>query len=215
MSRIPVILTFCAILATTTSTPSIHSPRSHTLSSFTTVANKDTGTVSTNFAPNWPTCANDRLLSTLNPNPTSTVYVRPDCDAVISEICTAAAWEAANDVFMSSIGHRNRSCEGHILFSQSRLADPFDYATCVRGFQSVTETCILMGDPTVRNYAEVGRQAGVMNVFQNPEGGQAGNPVWRAGTAWNLMPGYMMGSPTWFGAVLGVEPSTMPYLIMR
>lgn len=79
----------------------------------------------------------------------------------------------------------------------------------------MTETCILMGDPTVRNYAEVGRQAGVMNVFQNPEGGQAGNPVWRAGTAWNLMPGYMMGSPTWFGAVLGVEPSTMPYLIMR
>lgn len=95
-----------------------------------------------------------------------------------------------------------------MMFSRITLSDPLTYDICVQNFQGITNTCMLMGDPTVKNYAAVGYQGGVQNMFWNPS---ADNSAvywkWSASSVWNLMPGYMMGAPGYFGTVVAHDSS--------
>ena len=173
----------------------------------TVVDSRSNGDVFTDYAPNWPTCGNDHTLTDTGISTTITVNVRPDCDTVIDTICKAAVIEYKSGSYMSSIGHTTGTCEGHIMFSQATLADPLDYATCAKSFQSITETCMLTGDSTVKNYAAVGSQFGVQNIHHNPAsyGNQPTFPIWSASSRWNLVPGYMMGPPGVWGSVYGKD----------
>lgn len=198
------LFSLLASLAVTNASPFSLSPRGG-LSTYVD-HREDLGVDLTYFAPDWPTCANDHTLTDIGLSTTITVNVRPDCDNVIDIICKAAAAEASvphDQQWMYSLGHTEGTCEGHIMFSQWQLADPLDYPTCVAGFQSITETCILMDDPNVKNYASDKHQFGVKNIFHNPQGGSPTLRKWNAATGWNLMPGYMMGPPNVFGAVEG------------
>ena len=203
------VFSLFAALAVTNASPLTLSPRGnspHTIVNY----REDLGETFTDFAPNWPTCGNDYTLTDTGISTTITVNTRPDCDAVIDILCQAADRQAKyqatipnEDKFLYQLGHSNGTCEGHILFPQTSLADPFDYNTCVTSFQSITNTCMLMGDPNVpHNYAAVGKQFGVQNIHHNPGGNTPTMGTWSASTVWNLMPGYMMGAKGVFGDVV-------------
>ena len=71
------------------------------------------------------------------------------------------------------------------------------YAACTQAFQSITETCMLMGDPSDHNSASVGKQFGVRNVFYQSV---ASGEDWTASNMWQpTMPGYLIGPPGVWG----------------
>ncbi len=208
MSPLFGVFSILATLIVTNANPLIHSPRGRDLHTYVDVRD-DLGYSITSFAPNWPTCGNDHTLTDIGLKTTVTVDVRADCDTVIDQICKAAAKEATDPAysrFIYPIKATQGACEGHILFSQVTLADPLDYATCQRNFQSITETCMLI-DPSVKNYASVGFQFGVQNIKFSPPDLGPSLPHWTASTRWNLMPGYMMGPVGVFGDVNGRDAS--------
>ncbi len=197
-----------AALALTNASPTL-SPRGKDLN--TIVDHRpDLGGDLINFAPNWPTCGNDKNIKSIGLSTTITVKVRPDCDTVIDKICVAAAAMASRKPyeFMIQLSHTEGTCEGHMLFSYRTLSDPLTYDICVRNFQSITNTCMLMDDPTVKNLAAVGEQAGVQNILWNPTADDSATyQKWSATKVWNQMPGYMMGPKGYFGKVVGHDSS--------
>ena len=140
------------------------------------------------YPSNYPTCGNDGSMYPFST--TITVKTQPDCDDTIETICRAAAKQGGRN-----LGHANNTCEGHIIFASTTSTVKYD--DCVSSFQSITETCILMGGP--KNYAAVNKQYGVKNLqyFADatayPQGEVA---TWSAGSA---DPGYLMGPPHVFG----------------
>lgn len=63
---------------------------------------------------------------------------------------------------------------------------------------------MLLDDPTVKNYASVGHQAGVLYAehHSTPTPTQ---PEWSAQTGWGSMPVYMMGPVGYWGYVPGID----------
>lgn len=202
MSHYFSILSFLAAISFTYAIPTTLSERG--LKTWT-YAHPETGDTYTHFAPNWPTCGNDKTLSGEGPislSTTKTVNVRPDCDNVINAICNVAVAQAKLGGSYYGLGYTFGTCEGHMLFSQ---VTPITYEACVSDFQTIPNTCMLMDDPTVKNYASVGKQFGVKNIYHNPSYGS--DSVWNAATDWNRLPGYMMGPPGVFGDVDGRDIS--------
>lgn len=147
-----------------------------------------------------PTCGNDDKLSGAPLGLATTIEpeVRRDCDNVINQICNIAAVQAASKSVVFDLSATVGTCEGHFLKGTAN-GHTVDYKTCVEGFQSVTTTCMLMGDPNVPdNEAELGLQFGVINVLYNLT-----NAEWEGSTMHNELPGYMMGPPEVFGPVGG------------
>lgn len=67
-----------------------------------------------------------------------------------------------------------------------------------------------MGDPTVKNFAAVGEQAGVQNMLWNPSADDSAVYwKWSASQVWNVRPGYMVGPPGYFGKVVGHDSSSI------
>lgn len=202
MPPIYSLTSFVAALSIASATPTL-SLRGQALN--TIVNYHNLGEDFINFAPNWPTCANDKNLYDIGLSLSATVNVRPDCDTVIDKICIAAeamANMSSTTQFMYQLGHTEGTCEGHIMFSHVKLSDPLTYDICAQNFQSVTNTCMLL-DPTVKNYAKLQYQAGVQNIFYDPAADNS--PTfwkWSASTVWNAMPGYMMGPLGCFGTVI-------------
>ncbi|KAI4122807.1 MAG: hypothetical protein LQ338_005598 [Usnochroma carphineum] len=154
------------------------------------------------YAPNWATCANDDSIK--NPfGSTAPISVRPDCDSAIDTVCKVAESDYTSGRQMRNLkAHSGNTdaCEVNILFSQPKLADTFDYNTCVQGFFGITTLCMLLGDANAK-YAATAQQAGVTNVIYTQDGG-AGNstyPLMKASNLYNLKPGYMAGPPGYFG----------------
>ncbi|KAL6721969.1 hypothetical protein ACLMJK_001074 [Lecanora helva] len=201
---LPAFSTFAisaALLSLSDASPLALAPRDQDLKTFTNYR-ADLGETFTYFAPNWPTCGNDHTMTDLNMWTTIDVNVRPDCDTVIDSICSAAVKEASRPGQMRSLTAKSGTCQGFILFSQRTLADPLDYDICVGNFQSITKTCMLIGEG--KNYASDKHQAGVQNVFHNPKQTPPSTYTWTAATNWNLYPGYMMGPPGYFGDISNV-----------
>jgi len=88
MSYLILPLGCVAALALTNVTLTL-SPRGKDLNTITTYR-EDLGVTFINFAPNWPTCGNNKNLNGIGLSTTITVQVRPDCDTVIDKICVAA-----------------------------------------------------------------------------------------------------------------------------
>lgn len=162
-------------------------------------ANISGGTV---FAPNWPTCSDDGAIK--NPfGTTAPISVRPDCDSAIDLVCKVAVADYSKGRQMRNLKATSGSpnaCEVNILFSQPKLADPYDYPTCVAGFQDITTHCMLLGDQNAK-YAATAQQAGVANVIYTQDGGGGNStyPMMKASMIYNLKPGYMAGPPGYFG----------------
>ena len=151
------------------------------------------------FDPAQATCANNKYMKQFSTS--VTVDVRQDCDPVINTICKAADKLAQGSNSMTNLVHTAGSCEGHMLFSSSK-ADPktVNYDSCVQAFQGITESCMLMGDPSVHNSASVGKQFGVQNVVYQEVA--SGNNWLTGNTYQQTDPGYLMG-PT--GGVWGTN----------
>ena len=166
-----------------------------------------------NWSPQWPTCGNDVSLTTeIGLSTNTNVDVHNDCDAVIDAICRAADFEASSDNnTMLSLSETHGTCEGHILFNTSTKLGPtvLNYNSCVKGFQGITESCMLIDDPNNKNdYASVGHQFGVQNV-QWVEKPLDGLGQWEVSTQWTQgktsMPGSMIGAAGVFGKVDGYD----------
>ncbi|KAL9030833.1 MAG: hypothetical protein Q9196_001087 [Gyalolechia fulgens] len=152
------------------------------------------------YAPNGQTCAAESSIKNPFGN-TDPIAVRPDCDSAIEIVCraTMADYLKARQMqnLRASVGVGNK-CEATILFSQPKLADPFDYASCVTSFQMITIECMLIqrgsdGSP--------GQQGGVVNVEYTADGGSWNStyPMMKASDRFNNKPGYMVGPPAYFG----------------
>ena len=182
-----ILFALPCILGLTTAIPPILAPRSG--SSYT----GSDGAERFSWPSEYPTCGNDKSMSQFST--TITVNTQQDCDPVIDTICRAAAQQSTTNA--RNLGHSIGTCEGHILFPGATSS--VTYADCVQGFQSVTETCILMGGP--KNYAAVGKQFGLRNLQYFP----AVNLYYPGGTVWAWTvgsatdPGYLMGPPHVFG----------------
>ena len=70
------------------------------------------------------------------------VKVKPDCEDVIITICN---YVAANHPI--SVNRPKNKCNGWILIPPNR--GPVNHQKCVAGFQSITETCMLVDDTSV------------------------------------------------------------------
>ena len=152
------------------------------------------GCAHTVFDDAQATCGSDKTLERLST--TVTVNVQPDCDQVIDTICKASDQLIQASRPMVNLAHTVGTCEGHLLF-EAVTADQstMSYAPCVKSFQDITSTCMLMGG--AKNAAGVGKQFGLENVFYQllPSGDD-----WTANNQWvQNKPGFLMGPPGVWG----------------
>lgn len=194
-------------LAGTDNAPSFH----HTPRSLPSTKIDSSGR--TIYAPNWATCANDASITSVFPGG-STVTIS-DCDAAIEAICVAAdnmyKSQVAGDhkIPLQSMSKTVNTCEAHISFTQTTLADPLTHDSCVSSFQQISVECMVIGPG---KYAAPGKQAGLMNMIYNPSatGGACSNdPPLKSSNAYNLYPGYAVAQSGYFGDICGVDPSTV------
>ncbi|KAL8931035.1 MAG: hypothetical protein Q9208_000137 [Pyrenodesmia sp. 3 TL-2023] len=135
--------------------------------------------------------------------PTDPITVQNDCDTAINIVCTYAFNDYQANRQMNNIKARAGEgfpCEATILFSQPKMADPFDYASCVANFLDITTKCSLIGASTAK-WAAANQQAGVRNVIYTPEGLGVNStyPRMKASNVYNHFPGYLIGPPDYFG----------------
>ena len=142
------------------------------------------------------TCGSDKTLKSLST--TVTVNVQPDCDQVIDTICKASDKLAQASQPMVNLAHTIGTCEGHMLFlSATADTSTMSYDPCVKSFQDITDTCMLMGDASVHNSASVGKQFGVENIMYKQA---ADGDNWLASNEYEQnKPGYLMGPPGVWG----------------
>ena len=197
-----ILLAIPSILGVATAIPALLAPRDK-VSTYTD-GNGGTHVV---FPSGYPTCGNDKSMNSFST--TITVNTQPDCDNVIDTICRAAEQQSSPSVYNhQNIGHTSGTCEGHIILPHTD--SNVTYADCVDRFQSITETCILMGGP--KNYAAVDKQYGLRNLqffgaarTDYPQGGVA---TWKANS--DTESGYLMGPPNVFGTdFMAVDAQTI------
>lgn len=100
------LISFVAALSIASATPNL-SQRGKDLNTIVSYR-ADLEAISIDFAPNWPTYANDKNLYDIGLSLSATVNVGPNCDTVINKTCIAA--EAMADMssstqFMYQLGH--------------------------------------------------------------------------------------------------------------
>ena len=202
-SRTTVLLAIPSILGIATAIPALLAPRDK-VGSYT----DGNGGYHIVYPTGYPTCGNDKSMSSFST--TITVNTQPDCDNVIDTICRAVDLQSSPNYssYHQNIGHANGTCEGHIILPH--INTNVIYADCVNRFQSITETCILMGGP--KNYAAVDKQYGLRNLdffgaarTDYPQGGVA---TWKANS--DTESGYLMGPPNVFGTdFMAVDAETI------
>lgn len=165
------------------------------------------------FPPQWPTCANTKLL-TDEFGKTPLVKVQSDCDIAIDKACKAVNAMLDNGHELFRVKSVEASCQVDILFSQKTVSEltKYDGSSCVSDLQSISVDCMLIG---TGKYAEEGMQAGVSNLLydtrastRDPPEGQTGNvnitPGQRffANTKCGDGPAYMVGPTEYFNSSL-------------
>lgn len=137
------------------------------------------------------------------------VKVQPYCDNAISTICgTVVETMAASRPLSNYRAHGipppfgRGTCEVNILFLEPFPSFPFDYATCVEGFQSITIDCMLIG---YGKHAGKGHQSGVRGVLYNANGfdNSSTNPMFSALD--RTGPGYIVGPPESYGIIFAKD----------
>lgn len=133
------------------------------------------------------------------------VRVQPYCDNAIATVCGTVIEAIAASSPLSNYRANGvppptgrGSCEVNILFLEPFPKFPFDYDTCVEGFQSITIDCMLIG---YGKHAGKGHQSGVRGVLYNANGydNSSTNPIFAALEA--TSPGYIVGPPDSYGLI--------------
>ncbi|KAL8752228.1 MAG: hypothetical protein Q9199_005889 [Rusavskia elegans] len=150
------------------------------------------------------TCGTQPELNSLNLSTTlPAVDVKQDCDTTIDAICKWVDYATTQRVVPQSYRHITGECEGHIIYPLKLQRYPVttpgpDYATCVKGFQSITVNCMLPQESF-----DSRQQYGVQNVKYTPppsdlKAGEKSN-LWSYRDSEDDKPGYMIGAQRAFG----------------